>query len=182
MEPDGNPDTPPGSPPDLYAHEELDSFFDDPIQDARLSSTYQYYSGTKRSVPHMRSECFIYIFPECCTGTYGNVFIETNVRFKLSEYNFGACFDTFNTVTMKMNSHFHTLFNAYLNFKWPNYELEYVVTLDNEKGFAFYDFPNIDYWPAILAIFAFQCSCNNIQFFENVRLITNENTEAINFA
>lgn len=170
-------ESPPNSPPDLYAYEEFDPELDEPLQVPHLSSTNQYFSGTKNALPFMRSDSFIYVFPDSCKDKFGTVFIESGNGFKFSEYNFGACFDNFEPLVLEMTLDFHRLFESMLDYKWPQFDFELIVNIYSDRGVAIYELPNVDYWPPILAWFAFQCLCNGINFFEHVRKLGEQSTE-----
>ncbi|ALB78179.1 ORF8 [unidentified adenovirus] len=144
-----------------------------PLQVHRISSTNRFTSGTVLDLPSMTDNCFVYNFK---TPTGKTVFIESNGQFKFSEYNFGTLFSGFNDVTLEMQLDFHYMFDCMLDFKWPNADFEYSVNVYTDRRIAIYDLSNADYWPTILAWFAWQCNSNGINFFQYVRLL-NEDDE-----
>lgn len=150
---------------DLYAEEELSSSEDDmlPEQDSRISSCSPYYSGDRNAVPLMRDDSFSTMFQD-------TVFIESCGLFGLNEYNFGQLFEDYGTVCLEFKLPMYKLFNKILQHKWPDHEFECEKSLYYHKGIAVIDFPNIDYWPALLAWFARQCLVNGIKFFDYCKL------------
>lgn len=146
---------------DLYAEEELLSSDDDnpPLQDSRISSCSPFYSGNRSSVPMMRDDTFSAEFENM-------VFIETTEVFSLAEYNFGQLFEDYGTVTLEFKLPLFRLFQKLLRHKWPEHEFECDRNIYNHKGIAVIEFPNVDYWPVLLAWFARQCMSNGIKFFD----------------
>lgn len=163
--------------PDLQADEELstDSDIEFPLQEPHISSSISFYSGSRRSVPFMRNDCFIYIFPENHSGEYGSVFVESPTVFNLSEYNFSRLFVHFDDLTLEFHLPFYDLFHHIVDFKWYESDLEFTVNRYSERNIALVTFPNLDYWPPILAWFARQCLTNGISFFDHVRLFDENN-------
>ncbi|QXX30968.1 ORF8 [Psittacine adenovirus 2] len=145
-----------------------------PLQVPKVSSSFYYYSGSKYSLPNMCSNCFTYVFPREVQNCYGSVFIESPATFSFSEYDFGSVFEQFEEVELEFVFPFYDLFQCILNFKWYSYDLEYAADIDTDNNTALCTFPNIDYWPPILAWFARQCLSNSISFFDNVKLRNNE--------
>lgn len=168
----------PGSP-QLYADEELSSSEEDepPLQEQKVTSSTSFYSGNKRDVPLMRDNCFTYIFPPDQHGIFGTMFIESSEPFSLSEYNFGALFLDYGDVSLEFNLALFDLFEAMLDYKWQESNLEYTTNVYSHRDIAICTFPNIDYWPPILAWFARQCMHNNIGFFNYVKLLDHENND-----
>lgn len=167
----------------LYANEAFsDSDEEAPPQVALISSSSRYYSGSARFLPDGRTDLFIYTYPPEAeslfnTSVVGNVFIESTLRFKPSEYNFGPIFDNLTDVTIEFKLPLHDIFYKMLCFKWNNFDFDYDLNIYTHQGVAVWDFANTDYWPTILAYFAFQCENNGIPFFDHTRLIDTEGND-----
>lgn len=153
----------------LIANEELLSSEEEevqeyhPVQDNRISSSTHFYSGRRSAVPLMRSECFSCLYKD-------KVFIESTAVFSLSEYNFGSLFEDYSNVCLEFKLPLYHLFSKLLQQKWPDVEFECERNIYRHKGIAIIDFPNLDYWPVLLAWFAQQCFANGIKFFENCKI------------
>lgn len=154
---------------DLFAREELSSSEDEapPIQVPRISSCSAFYSGQRHAVPLMRDDSFSQMFN-------GDVFIESTEVFSLAEYNFGQLFEDYGTLTLEFKMPFFQLFSNMLRHKWPDSDFECEKNLYYHKSIAVVEFPNVDYWPVILAWFARQCLANGICFFDHCKIYEQE--------
>lgn len=169
--------------PNLFANEEFSSSEDEaPPQVPTISSSTRYSSGSTRFLPDSGPDLFIYVYPEQAKTLFGsslvgNVFVESTVSFKPSEYNFAPLFDNLTDVTIEFKLPLHDLFLKMLNSKWHHFDFDYIVNVYSHQDIAVWDFANTDYWPTVLAYFTFQCSQNGIDFFSHAKLIDNEGND-----